>query len=180
MDAFAETLAEAQAGEEKAFTELFRALNPAVVRYLTVLAGTSLAEDLAAETWLAALRTFATFEGDERALRAWLMTIARARWVDTMRARARKPELVVDTAPETPAADDVAAQVEVRFTTDWALSVIATLPADQAEVVTLRVVAQLDVPEVAELTGKTANHVRVLTHRGLRRLAKVLGEKGTL
>jgi len=184
VDAFAETLAAAQAGDESAFTTLFRALNPAVVRYLTVLCGSmggsTMAEDLAGETWIAALRTFATFEGDERALRSWLLTIARARWVDAVRASARRPELVTDTTPDARAPDDVEAQVEIGFTTDWALSVIATLPPDQAEVVTLRVVGQLDVPEVAALTGKTDNHVRVLTHRGLKRLAKLLGEQGLL
>ena len=177
---WAETLAKAQAGDETAFTSVFRALNPAVVRYLTVLAGHALAEDIAGETWVAALRTFSTFAGDERALRAWLLTIARARWVDAVRASARRPELVTDTTPDAPAPDDVEAQVEIGFTTDWALSVIATLPPDQAEVVTLRVVGQLDVPEVAALTGKTDNHVRVLTHRGLKRLAKLLGEKALM
>jgi RNA polymerase sigma-70 factor (ECF subfamily) len=176
VDDFADTLAAAQRGDEAAFTAIFRAHNPGVVRYLTVLGGRGMAEDLAAETWVAALRTFATFTGDERALRAWLLTIARARWVDAVRAQARRPELVTDTTPEAPAPDDVHAQVEIGFTTDWALSLIATLPPDQAEVVTLRIVGQLDVSEVAELTGKTPNHVRVLTHRGLKRLAQLLGE----
>ena len=176
MDDFAGTLACAQAGDESAFTDIFRALNPAVVRYLTVLGGRDLAEDLAAETWVAALKTFAAFTGDEKAMRAWLFTIARARWVDAVRAKSRRPELVTDTTPDAPGPDDVHAQVELGFTTDWALSLIATLPPDQAEVVTLRVVGQLEVNEVAELTGRTSNHVRVLTHRGLKRLAQLLGE----
>jgi len=176
VEDFAETLACAQQGDEAAFTQIFRALNPAVVRYLTVLGGGGLAEDLAAETWVSALRTFAAFTGDEKALRAWLFTIARARWVDAVRAHTRRPEVVTDSTPETPSDDDVHAQVELGFTTDWALSLIAGLPADQAEVVTLRVVGQLEVSEVAELTGRTANHVRVLTHRGLKRLAALLGD----
>jgi RNA polymerase sigma-70 factor (ECF subfamily) len=176
VEDFAGTLAAAQGGDEAAFTTLFRLLNPAVVRYLSVLGGRGLAEDLAAETWVAALRTFVSFTGDERALRAWLFTIARARWVDAVRTSTRRPELVTDTPPEQPSADDVQAAVELGFSTDWALSVIATLPPDQAEVVTLRVIGQLDVPEVAELTGKTSNHVRVLTHRGLKRLAQLLGD----
>ena len=176
MGDFAETLERAQQGDEPAFTEIFRALNPAVVRYLTVLGGRGLSEDLAAETWVSALRTFTTFSGDEKALRAWLFTIARARWVDAVRASARRPEVVVDTTPDAPSDEDVHAQVELGFTTDWALSLIAGLPADQAEVVTLRVVGQLEVAEVAELTGRTANHVRVLAHRGLKRLAAMLGE----
>ena len=166
----------AQKGDEAAFTEIFRAQNPSVIRYLTVLGGRGLAEDLAAETWVSALRNFATFTGDEKALRAWLFTIARARWVDAVRAQTRRPEVVTDNTPDLPSADDVHAQVELGFTTDWALSLIAGLPADQAEVVTLRVVGQLEVAEVAELTGRTANHVRVLTHRGLKRLATLLGE----
>jgi RNA polymerase sigma-70 factor (ECF subfamily) len=174
VDDFDVLLPAAQQGDEAAFTQLFRALNPAVLRYLRVLAGPTLAEDLGAETWMAALRNFATFTGDERALRAWLLTIARARWVDAVRAQTRRPEVLTDTTPETPAADDVHDIVEAEMSTDLALELIGRLPPDQAEVITLRVVAQLEVGEVAELTGKTANHVRVLAHRGLRRLAQLL------
>jgi RNA polymerase sigma-70 factor (ECF subfamily) len=39
----------------------------------------------------------------------------------------------------------------------------------------LRVVAGLEVQRVAEIMGKRPGTVRVLTHRGLRRLAERLG-----
>ena len=42
--------------------------------------------------------------------------------------------------------------------------------------VLLRVVAGLDVAEVAAITGKRPGNVRVLAHRALRRLAERLGE----
>lgn len=176
VDDFDATLAAAQRGDEAAFTELFRAMNPSVVRYLRVLAGPTLCEDLAAETWIAALRGFAAFTGDERSLRAWLLTIARARWVDAVRAHTRRPELVTDAPPDVASGDDVHAMVEAGMSTDLALSLIGKLPPDQAEVIALRVVGQLEVGEVAELTGKTANHVRVLAHRGLKRLAQMLAD----
>jgi RNA polymerase sigma-70 factor (ECF subfamily) len=51
---------------------------------------------------------------------------------------------------------------------------VALLPADQAEVVLLRVVGGFDVAEVAVLVGRRPGHVRVLQHRGLRRLAQLL------
>jgi RNA polymerase sigma-70 factor (ECF subfamily) len=54
------------------------------------------------------------------------------------------------------------------------MALIATLPPDQAEVVMLRVVAGLDVTEVARILGKRPGTVRVLAHRGLRRLAQRL------
>jgi len=38
----------------------------------------------------------------------------------------------------------------------------------------VRVVADLDVAETAKLLGKSAGAVRVLTHRGLRNLARLL------
>lgn len=46
---------------------------------------------------------------------------------------------------------------------------------DQAEMVLLRVVAGLGVEQVARLLGKRPGAVRVLAHRGLRRLAELLG-----
>jgi RNA polymerase sigma-70 factor (ECF subfamily) len=55
--------------------------------------------------------------------------------------------------------------------TAWALRVIATLPSDQAEAVTLRVVVGLDVATTAQVIGKRPGSVRVATMRGLRRLA---------
>jgi RNA polymerase sigma-70 factor (ECF subfamily) len=52
--------------------------------------------------------------------------------------------------------------------------IVATLPADQSEVLVLRIVADLDVAHVAELLGHTPNWVRVTQHRALRRLAEAL------
>lgn len=180
MDDFRDVLARAQHGDEAAFTEIFRTMQPMLLRYLTVLAGPTAAEDLAAETWVAALRGLVKFRGNESDLRGWLVTIARARWVDMVRASARRPEELTEAPPEQRAPDDVAEAVVARAASDEAIALIAQLPEDQAEIVTLRVVAQLEVAEVAELTGKTANHVRVLCHRGLRRLAQMLPGTGVM
>ena len=63
---------------------------------------------------------------------------------------------------------------EAREATRRAVALVRTLPPDQAEVVLLRVVAGLEVAEVAELLGRSTGSVRVLSHRGLRRLAGTL------
>jgi RNA polymerase sigma-70 factor (ECF subfamily) len=180
VDDFPGVLARAKHGDEAAFTVLFRAMQPVLLRYLTVLAGPSAAEDLAAETWIGALRGLAKFRGNESDLRGWLVTIARARWVDYVRAATRRPEELTEAPPEQRAPDDVAGAVVARASSAEALALIAQLPAEQAEIVTLRVVAALDVAEVAQITGKTANHVRVLCHRGLRRLAEVMTAAGVM
>ncbi len=73
---------------------------------------------------------------------------------------------------------DTADVVLERLSTRAVLAAIASLPADQAEIIMLRVVAGLDAPAVAEIVGKTPGAVRVAAHRGLRRLAAQIDRTG--
>ena len=74
-------------------------------------------------------------------------------------------------------ARDIAEDYEDQEATRRALALVMTLPPGQAEVIFLRVVAGLDCAQVGRLLGKTPGAVRVLSHRGLRRLAVILAEK---
>jgi len=173
-DTFAETLAAAQQGDEGAFTTLFRETQPAVLRYLRVVAADR-AEDIAAETWVQVVRGLRTFSAEEMvAFRAWVLSIARHRWLDDVRARSRRPESPVADVPEQVSGADVESAVFELMSTETALGLIARLPRDQAEVVLLRVVAGLDVARTAELVGKQPGTVRVLCHRGLKGLQRML------
>ena len=154
---------------------LWRHLQPAVLRYFQVAAREA-AEDLAADTWLSVIRRLQQFRGDERAFRAWVFTVARHRAIDWHRQAARRPTnlVPVEQLAERPAPDDPATQVLEGQSTRAALALVAELPADQAEVVALRVLGGLGVAEVASIVGKRQGAVRVLAHRGLRRLAQQL------
>jgi RNA polymerase sigma-70 factor (ECF subfamily) len=152
---------------------LWRTLHPPLLRYLTVR-GNHAPEDLAAETWLQVVRDLRGFEGDATAFRAWLFTVARHRAVDQGRARASRPVIPVAEPPDddgTPAPSAEHLAVE-RDATAAALRLVASLPAEQAEMVMLRVVAGLDVAVVAQLVGKTPGAVRVAVHRALKSLAR--------
>jgi RNA polymerase sigma-70 factor (ECF subfamily) len=170
---FPELLADAQGGDEQAFAMLWRDLQPAVLRYFRVAAPEA-AEDLAADTWVSVIRSLGRFRGDERAFRAWVFTVARHRAIDWRRQAARRPtsSITVEQLTEWPAPDDPVAQVLESQSTRAALALLAGLPPDQAEVVALRVLGGLEVAEVARIVGKRPGAVRVLAHRGLRRLAR--------
>ncbi len=58
-----------------------------------------------------------------------------------------------------------------------ALALVARLPAEQAEVVRLRVLAGLDTEAVATAMGKTPGAIRVFQHRALRRLAEIVASE---
>jgi len=167
-----QALAAARRGEEAGFSVLWPVLNPQLLRYLRVLVGDS-ADDVASETWLQAARDLATCHGDGGAFRVWLFRIARNRAIDELRRGRRRREDLVDpgTRPQLAIVEDTADAALDRLGTDWALSVIATLPPDQAEAVMLRVVAGLDVAQTAQVLGKRPGAVRVAAMRGLRRLA---------
>jgi RNA polymerase sigma-70 factor (ECF subfamily) len=172
---FPELLAAAQGGDEEAFAVLWRHLQPALLRYFRIVAPPA-AEDLAADTWLSVIRRLQQFRGDEGAFRAWLFTVARHRAIDWRRQAARRPTTLVpvEQLAERSAPDDSVAQVLEGQSTRAALALVAELPPDQAEVVALRVLGGLEVTEVARIVGKRPGAVRVLAHRGLRRLAKLL------
>ena len=74
------------------------------------------------------------------------------------------PQLLTD--------DDPAELVTGRMSAQDAIAALTSaLPAEQAEIVVLRVVGGLPVEEVARVIGKKPGAVRVLQHRALRRLA---------
>jgi RNA polymerase sigma-70 factor, ECF subfamily len=150
-------------------------LQPAALRYFRVAAPEA-AEDLAADTWVSVIHGLGRFRGDEGAFRAWVFTVARHRAIDWRRQAARRPTnlVPVERLAERPAPDDPVAQVLEGQSTRAALALLAELPPDQAEVVALRVLGGLEVAEVARIVGKRPGAVRVLAHRGLRRLAKLL------
>jgi RNA polymerase sigma-70 factor (ECF subfamily) len=166
-------LRRACAGDEDGFLSLWRALQPRLLRYLRVKAGSSY-EDVAGETWLQVVRDLAAFEGDAIAFRSWLFTIARHRAIDAARNRSARPlVLVEDVAVIDPRRSDSAEDDALaRSSVDRALKILTSLPAEQAEMVALRVLADLDVAAVAQIVGKSPGAVRVSVHRGLRALAE--------
>lgn len=165
-------IAGCRAGRSDAFARLWRTLQPPLLRYLYVVAGDG-AEDLASETWLEVARSLDRFNGDEAGFRGWLFTIARHRHLDWIRReRRRPPTSPTSDVPEQRADDDPADAAVATASTAHALELIRQLPPDQAEAIALRVIADLDVSRVAELMDREPGAVRVLTHRGLRRLAQ--------
>jgi RNA polymerase sigma-70 factor, ECF subfamily len=168
----------ARDGQEDAFSELYQLVQPGLLRYLSVLVGLD-AEDIASETWLQVCRDLHGFVGDVDGFRGWVATIGRHRALDHLRSRSRRPgnpapwEALLAVAGH----DDTAAQAEESLSTAAALSLIGTLPREQAEAVLLRAVIGLDAKSAGAVLGKSPGAVRTSAYRGLRNLAAML-ERG--
>jgi RNA polymerase sigma-70 factor (ECF subfamily) len=173
---FSGTVLAAQGGDEEAFARLWREFQPGLLRYLRIKAA-PVAEDLAADIWLRVLRALPTFEGDEQGFRGWIYTTARNRLTDWYRNGERRPELIeYSSLVVMPAVNNVEQEAAENSATDRAVALIAELPPDQAEAVMLRIVVGMDVTRTAQVMNRSSGSVRVLCHRGLRRLEQRLLE----
>jgi RNA polymerase sigma-70 factor (ECF subfamily) len=162
-------------GDEGAFCELYRAVQPSLLRYLRVLVGEE-NEDVASEAWLQVARDLPSFRGDFDGFRRWVVTIARHRALDHLRRKRRRPRTgsAADQLNDFPASEDTAGQALDAISTDAAIAMIASLPREQAEAVLLRVVMGLDAKACGQVLGKRAGAVRTAVYRGLHRLGEGL------
>jgi RNA polymerase sigma-70 factor (ECF subfamily) len=170
----------ARDGQGWALSELYRALFPRILQYLGAVEPVE-AEDVACDTWLDVVDGLERFQGDEAGLRALSFTIARRRLLDLRRRRAlgrmapRSPERPFEARP-TNRADETAGS---QSGADQAIDLItSSLSPEEADVVLLRVIGDLDVDAVAEIVGTGPSNVRLLQQRAVRRLARVLETEG--
>jgi RNA polymerase sigma-70 factor (ECF subfamily) len=173
-----EVIRAAARGDEAAIAALYRDLHPHLLRYLRHHVG-RFAEDVASEVWLGLAPQLAGFEGTAADLRALMFTIARRRVVDHHRRHGRQPSTcVLDASCDRPDGDDTEAVALENLTAQGAVAALVRgLPADQAEIVLLRVLGELDVAQVAKIVGKSAGAVRIAQHRALQHLQQTLPRK---
>lgn len=160
-------------GDDEAFRQVYRAIQPGLLRYVTVLVGGGEAEDVASEAWSQAVRDLHRFTGDGDGFRGWVSTIARHRALDHLRAQGRRPviDVPVEALPERVGGPDAEERALESLSTQAALRLIGSLPPEQAEAVLLRAVMGLDAKAAGKVLGKRAGAVRTAAYRGLHTLA---------
>jgi RNA polymerase sigma-70 factor (ECF subfamily) len=175
---FDDVLDGAQSGDPLAFGELWRDAQPMLLRYLRVMVDDR-AEDVASFTWLRVIEGLGTFRGGEPGFRRRLVTVARNHAIDVVHRERRHATEPVGELEDVGTelfglAPDPVDVVAGRLSTRAALDLIGRLPRHQAELVMLRVLLDLDVADVADVTGRTPGSVRVAVHRALCRLEGML------
>lgn len=166
----AAVLEAARRGDPDALSELWRAYQAPLLRYLRVRRTVS-PDDVASTVWIDVARSVARFEGDGDDFRRWLFTIAHRRSVDEIRRSVRRDGVAIRVA-DTVVAATTDEDHDGVHALDRAIALVASLPDSQAEAVMLRIVHDLPAADVAAILGTTEGNVRVLVHRGLERLRR--------
>ncbi|HSS35188.1 MAG TPA: sigma-70 family RNA polymerase sigma factor, partial [Patescibacteria group bacterium] len=143
------------------------------------------AEDATERTFLLALGALPRFEERARPVdgegastfRVWLFQIARNVVANMRRTRRRRPEASLDAAATLAAPVDTETRATRRLEAAEAWAAVDRLPADRRRALVLRFVEEMSTAEIAGVLGRSEGAVRVLIHRGLRAVARDLGER---
>lgn len=154
--------------DPRQFGDLYQRYLTPVFRYIYSRTGSQpVAEDITAQTFLAAFESFDRFRGNGR-FAAWLFGIARNKVIDAYRNQSRSVPLEEVAEPHV---DSDLLGGAIRSEQSNALAgIIAALNDDEQELLRLRYLADLSYREIAQLTGRREDAVKKTTYRLLARL----------
>jgi len=165
----------AQSGDERAYEESLTLMAGHLRGYfrrrMPFLANDI--EDLVQETLLAVHLQRGTYDA-AYPVTAWLLAIARHKLVDLWRRRGRKENLHddIEDLDALPLAEE---QADVHASRDLSL-LLQALPASQRQAIELTKIEGLSIAEASDRSGLSESSIKVLVHRGLRRLSKLVKE----
>ena len=170
---FNSVLAAARTGAEWAWTDLYRTFAPAVLGYLRAQRVPE-PEDLTAEVFLQVVRSLGQFSGSESEFRSWIFVIAHRKILDDSRSRRRKPSdpAPFETLQTRAATGNVETEALEQLSELYFRRLMCELTEDQRDVLLLRILGGLTVPEVARAMGKRTGAVEALQRRALAQLRK--------
>lgn len=172
-----ELLERARQYEPQALSEIYDRYAGPVYRYLyRTLGDPAVAEDLTGEVFVKLLQQLRAARLSLERMEGWLYRVAHNLAMDWFRAQRKRPAVPLDEGVVS--GDKSPAQlVEQRDLHQQLRNALRRLTADQQQVILLRFGEELKVAEVARLMGKSEGAVKVLQHRAVQRVRRLLGEE---
>lgn len=162
--------------DPEAYGRLYDLLAERIYRFIYFKVSSSVdAEDLTADVFLKAWQYIN--EGKEvRNFSGLLYTIARNNVIDLYRRRSNQPEESINEILLNKLSDVGTAITELEKTHEAALMIqrLKQLKNEYREALTLRYVDELSMSEIAAILGKSQVGTRVLVHRALNALRKII------
>jgi RNA polymerase sigma-70 factor, ECF subfamily len=161
-----------KAGDEKAYARIYDRYYKDIYRFVFFKLNTvELAEDVAAEVFFKVWQYI--YSGKKvKNLRALFYTTARNMVIDQYR---KNKEILLNDFIE-PRSEYVSDNPETRVIQKQELAdlqhALSRLKEEHSEIVVLRHMHELSFNEIADITGKRANAVRVILHRAVKELKK--------
>jgi len=158
---------EAQKGNPDAVGALYESYHQRVYQYLYYrTADPKLAEDLTGDVFLRMVEKLSRFQGDDRALFAWLLQIARNLTIDHYR-RKNILQFVKSDESQCSIEDPPDEITEKHLNCQVLHNALSTLTDDQRDVIVMRFVVGMPLSEVAKTLRRSEDAIKGLQRRGL-------------
>jgi RNA polymerase sigma-70 factor (ECF subfamily) len=168
-------IAEAAKTDPGAFGELYERYYARVYRYIYHRVGNVAdAEDITALVFMKALEALPGYQSRRNGFAPWLFRIARNAVVDHYRRKRKQSPLEAiehHSSDADPVGDVLGGERRAELS-----RLVAKLSADQRDVVLMRFSADLSFSEIAAAMSKNEPAIRMLLHRGLRKLKAVIDD----
>jgi RNA polymerase sigma-70 factor, ECF subfamily len=175
----AEWLRATARGDEPAFARVYDRYGPILFGLLLrILRSRAEAEDVLQEVFLQVWQRAHSFDPGRGRAFTWLVTLARSRAIDRLRAsdsRERAARASAEEAPPEPAAGEWADTAAVRAERAEAVrQALAELPEEQRQVLLLAYLEGMSQTEIAAAKSQPLGTVKTRTRTALRKLSESL------
>lgn len=169
-----ELLQQAREYDAQAVAEMYDRYAEPIYRYLyRYLGDAAQAEDLTSEVFLRLLNALNTPRAPRDQVQGWLYRVAHNLAMDWFRQQAKGGSL--DLNESLPAeANSPLAELEKRQAQGRLRAAIRELTVDQQRVILLRFGQGYKIAEASQLMGRSEGAIKILQHRAIRRLRKLL------
>jgi len=177
--ALLDLISSAQAGDEAAFEQLYNEFYEPILRFIAFRVPTSDdAEDLAQTVFMRFYNNLKNWRDQGYSPLAYVFTIARSVVADYYRKNRIKPvnnsEEILPLLMDSSAKPDEIMQSNQEV--ERIMAAIGKLPQNYQEVISLRLVRELDYEQIAKILNKTEVNIRKLYSRGIKKLQNQISE----
>ncbi|MFA4845293.1 MAG: RNA polymerase sigma factor [Patescibacteria group bacterium] len=161
--------------DRRSFSAFYKANLDRIYRYVFFRVGRneSVAQDLVSEIFIKALQNFEKY--DEQISRsAWIYRIAHNHLANYFRDK--KPQVDLDDVSFTLVGEDGRRSMENWEEHTKLESALQRLPHEDRRLVTLKYIEGYAYGEMADILGRTADALKVATHRAILKLRSILKE----
>jgi len=170
-------LRRAGAGEAEALRSLYERLAPLVFAVaLRILTNRGEAEEVVQDTFLEVWRRARDYDPRRGSPGAWVITIARTRAIDRLRARSSQERTLHIAAVAEGGNLQPPDASEERQIQERVQAALGTLPVEQRRVLELAYFEGLSQSEIAEKTGDALGTVKTRVRLGMEKLSAILAE----
>lgn len=158
------------------FLDTFKQYHRPIYGYVYLRTGRdqAVAEDLTQDVFVKAWQARDTFNSQKSSIKTWLYIIARNTIIDYWRKQEVSGAKSTEFNEENSGAVNEQNKLEAELMIKFVYTNLYKLDQLSQDLIIWRFIKQLDIEEIAEITGKNYNTTKVAIHRAIQKLKQII------